>query len=126
VNPRIGATTQRGDGETFVQEALLRNLRPGMIFCDLGANVGSFSLLATKLVSPSGSVISFAADPEIAARLHENLAHNKFTHASAEQKTVWSTDGPLSFERVDPNTSPDRGLGGESSAPVAATQTHPR
>jgi FkbM family methyltransferase len=67
--------------------------------------------MAARIVGPRGRVISFEADPEIAGRLRENLARNKFTHARVEQKAVWSESTTVTFERVDPNTSPDRGLG---------------
>jgi len=73
---------------------------------------------------PRGRVISFEADPEIAARLRENLARNQFTHAHVEQKAVWSESANVSFARVDPSTSPDRGLGHVSpngSAPGTIT-----
>ena len=56
-------------------------------------------------------MVSFEADPEIAARLRENLARNNFSYARVEQKAVWSEATTVSFARVDPNTSPDRGLG---------------
>jgi hypothetical protein len=95
VNPRTGSTVQQGLGEAVVQDAVHQNLKPGMTFYDLGANIGFFSLLAARLVGPAGHVISFEADPEITVRLRENLACNKFTHASVEQKAVWSKDGPF-------------------------------
>ena len=82
-----------------------------MTFYDVGANIGFFSLMAARLVGPEGRVVSFEADPEIAARLRENLARNQFTHAQVERKAVWSETATVAFERVDPNTSPDRGLG---------------
>jgi len=111
VNPRTGRNVQRGIGEPQVQQALVDHLRPGMTFYDLGANIGYFSLIAARLVGPTGRVISFEADPEIAARLRENLARNDFSHARVEQKAVWSETMTVSFARVDPATSPDRGLG---------------
>jgi FkbM family methyltransferase len=82
-----------------------------MTFYDLGANIGFFSLLAARLVGPSGHVISFEADSEIAVRLRENLARNNFSHATVAQKAVWSETGMVSFVRVEANISPDRGLG---------------
>ncbi len=111
VNPRTGQNVQQGIGEPQVQQALVDHLRPGMTFYDLGANIGYFSLIAARLVGPQGRVISFEADPEIAARLRENLERNSFSHARVEQKAVWSEATTVSFARVDPNTSPDRGLG---------------
>jgi len=111
VNPRTGQSVQKGIGEPEVQQALVEHLRPGMTFYDLGANIGFFSLMAARLVGPSGHVVSFEADPEIAARLRENLSRNQFTQVHVEQKAVWSAPAKVSFARVDPNTSPDRGLG---------------
>ncbi len=111
VNPRTGQNVQRGIGEPQVQQALVDHLRPGMTFYDLGANIGYFSLIAARLVGPTGRVISFEADPEIAERLRKNLARNNFSHAHVEQKAVWSETTTVSFARVDPATSPDRGLG---------------
>ncbi len=111
VNPRTGQNVQQGIGEPAVQAAIQKHLSPGMTFYDLGANVGFFSLMAARLVGPGGCVISFEADPEITARLRENLAYNKFTHASVEEKAVWSEPTTVSFTRVDSSTSPDRGLG---------------
>jgi len=111
VNPRTGQNVQQGIGEPEVQKALIEHLRSGMTFYDVGANIGFFSLLAARLVGSQGCVISFEADPEIAARLRENLARNQFAHARVEEKAVWSESSTVSFARVDPNTSPDRGLG---------------
>jgi FkbM family methyltransferase len=124
LNPRTGQDVQKGIGEPQVQKALVDHLRPGMVFYDLGANIGFFSLMAARLVGPEGRVISFEADPEIAARLRENLARNQFTHAHVEQEAVWSESANVSFARVDPSTSPDRGLGHVSpngSAPGTIT-----
>lgn len=111
VNPRTGQTVLHGIGESAVQQAMQQHLRAGMTFYDLGANIGFFSLLAARQVGPSGRVVAFEADPEIAVRLCENLSYNGFTHVAVEQKAVWSQPGTVSFERVNSNISPDRGLG---------------
>jgi FkbM family methyltransferase len=123
VNPRTGQDVQKGIGEPAVQEGMRQHLRPGMTFYDLGANIGFFSLLAARIVGPTGRVVSFEADPEIAARLRENLAYNKFAHACVEQKAVWSESTTVSFARVDANTSPDRGLGHVSTGDAGVAQT---
>jgi FkbM family methyltransferase len=123
VNPRTGQNVQQGIGEPAVQDAVQKHLRPGMIFYDLGANIGFFSLMAARLVGPGGRVVSFEADPEIAVRLRENLTYNKFTHALTEEKAVWSEPATVSFARVDTNTSPDRGLGHVSTGDSAAANT---
>ena len=109
--PRTNQILHRGTGGPAEQEALLRHLRPGMTFYDLGANIGYFSLMAARMVGPSGKVIAFEADPEIASRLRDNLAYNHFTHVVVEAKAVWSASGTVPFARVESKISPDRGLG---------------
>lgn len=94
VSPRTGRNVLEGVGEPEVQQAILEHLRPGMA---------------------AGHVVSLEADPEIAARLRENLSRNAFVHAQVEEKAIWSEAGKVSFMRVDTNTSPDRGLGHVSS-----------
>lgn len=120
VNPRTGQNVRKGLGEPEVQSALVQHLRPGMTFYDLGANIGFFSLMAARLVGPQGHVFSFEADPEIAARLRENLARNRFPNARVEQRAVWSESSTVSFARVDPGTSPDRGLGHVSTGDLTS------
>lgn len=111
LNPRTGTTYFEGGGEPEVQEALQQHLRPGMIFYDVGANIGFFSLLVARLVGKGGRVVAFEADPEIALRLREHVARNAFGWITVEEKAVWSGSTPVLFARTDPATSPDRGLG---------------
>jgi FkbM family methyltransferase len=64
-------------------------------------------------------VIAFEADPEIAARLREHVERNRFRCVTVVEKAVWSEASRVLFERIDPETSPDRGLGhvvGKASA----------
>jgi FkbM family methyltransferase len=123
VNPRTGQDVCLGVVEPAVQDAVQKFLRPDMTFYDLGANIGFFSLMAARLVGPSGRVISFEADPEIAARLRENLAFNNFHHATVEQKAVWSEPTRVTFARADLNTSLDRGLGHVELIPSSSAET---
>jgi FkbM family methyltransferase len=111
LNPRTGGTCFEGGGEPEVQAALQQYLRPGMVFYDIGANIGFFSLLASRIVGKDGRVIAFEADPEIAARLRLHVRRNDFLALSIEQSAVWSEASMVLFERTDPAMSPDRGLG---------------
>ena len=98
-----------------------RCLRPGMTFYDLGANIGFFSLMGARLVGEQGRVIAFEADPEIAARLREHVHRNGFHCVTVVEKAVWSEATKVFFARVDPRTSPDRGLGHVGGAASAST-----
>lgn len=111
LNPRTGRDYFRGDVEPEVQSVLQKHLRPGMVFYDIGANIGFFSLLAARLVGTQGRIVAFEADPEIAARLREHVTRNQVAMISVEEKAVWSSSDPVSFARADASTSPDRGLG---------------
>jgi len=111
LNPRTGRAYFEGSGESEVQTALEQCLRPGMIFYDIGANIGFFSLLAARIVGKDGRVIAFEPDPEIAARLREHVTRNDFRAISVEEKAVWSESSTVFFARTDPKMSPDRGLG---------------
>lgn len=111
LNPRTGRTYFEGGVEPEVQTALEQCLQPGMIFYDIGANIGFFSLLAARIVGKDGGVVAFEADPEIAARLREHVTRNDFLAISVEEKAVWSEPNTVFFARTDPATSPDRGLG---------------
>ena len=50
LNPRTGQLYLHGDVEPAIQKVLAERLKPGMVFYDLGANIGFFSLLAARLV----------------------------------------------------------------------------
>ena len=56
--------------ETNYLSTILKN---GDIFLDIGANIGLFSLLASKLVGEQGKVISFEPSVDVFLRLKENI-----------------------------------------------------
>lgn len=51
-------------------------LKPGMRVIDVGANIGLYSILASKLVGNSGAVWAFEPSSETRARLERNLSLN--------------------------------------------------
>lgn len=110
LNPRTGQSYLRGQAERAVQDVLAKRLRPGMIFYDLGANIGLFSVLAARLVGSSGQVFSFEPDSEVAARLRRNAERNSFTNVTVVEAGIWSRSGEMAFIRAD-QSSPDHGTG---------------
>jgi FkbM family methyltransferase len=125
LNPRTGQQYLHGEVEPAIQKILAERLKPGMVFYDLGANIGFFSLLAARLVGASGQVFSFEPDPEIAGRLRRNIARNGFINATVVEAGVWSASGAVNFVAAD-LSSPDRGVGkfvpGEGAAAGTPTR----
>ncbi len=111
LNPRTGRDHYEGTVELPVQQVLSEHLRPGMVFYDIGANIGFFTLIAARLVGDQGKVCAFEAEPDAFQRLKENIERNNFRNVVAVESAVWSTTGSVTFLRSDPSRSPDRGLG---------------
>ena len=110
VNPRTGDAYLRGELESETQKVLVERLRPGMVFYDLGANIGLFSLIAARLVGAGGRVFSFEPDAEVAARLRRNIELNGFSNITVVGAAIWSINTNVRFIRSDAS-SPERGTG---------------
>jgi FkbM family methyltransferase len=52
-------------------------LKPGMVFMDIGANMGQYSLLASRIVGDAGAVHSFEPSPTMYPWLMQNVRLNK-------------------------------------------------
>ena len=61
-------------------------VKPGMIVVDAGANIGLYSLIASKIVGREGKVISFEPSKETYHRLQKNIALNKIFNILTENK----------------------------------------
>ena len=63
--------------------AICANLRAGDTFVDVGANVGYFSLLASAIVGPIGTVLAFEPNPVTFQSLAHNIELNRCTNVKA-------------------------------------------
>lgn len=70
-----------GTSERPLQDCLVRHLAAGSTFYDIGANVGFFSVLASRFVGPSGMVYAFEPVTANAAAIRRNLGLNAVSHA---------------------------------------------
>ena len=78
-------------------EILRRYLRPGDTFVDCGANIGHFSLVAARLVGPSGHVVAFEPVAETRAALERNVATNGLTNVEVLPWALGATAGVAPF-----------------------------
>lgn len=62
---------------------MLEHLRPGDCFLDVGANIGFYSLLASRAVGAHGRVIAIEADPINCDKLVGNLRLNGIRNVTA-------------------------------------------
>jgi FkbM family methyltransferase len=86
-----------GTSEPEVQEALAMLLRSGMTFYDIGANVGFYSVIGSRLVGPAGRIIAFEPLPENAERATYNAHLNSFTNFIVRQEALGREDGEGHF-----------------------------
>jgi ubiquinone/menaquinone biosynthesis C-methylase UbiE len=55
-------------------------LRPGMVVADVGAGVGYMSLKMARRITPGGKVYANDIQPEMVAKLRDNMAREKVTN----------------------------------------------
>jgi FkbM family methyltransferase len=72
-------------------------LRPGDLFVDVGANIGYYSLLASRLVGDEGAVVSIEASPAIFEQLGENVARNHARNVRMVNVAVSDRPGELTL-----------------------------
>jgi len=80
-------------------------LKPGMIFCDVGANLGVFTLFAAKLVGPKGHVFAFEPVPSNFHALKHNVEINNQANVTCISKAVAETNGVSKLYLSDYNGS---------------------
>jgi FkbM family methyltransferase len=84
--------------EPHVTAALQKRLQAGMVFLDIGANIGYFSMLAAGKVGSSGRVFSFEASQKNAILIFLSTRLNKFDNihvfpfALANHRGTWMYD----------------------------------
>ncbi len=83
--------------EPIVAQTLLGQLNPGNVFLDLGANIGYYTLSGAQKVGPAGRVISFEPQPQICARLRENVTRNNLQHVTVHELALGEQDGSFTL-----------------------------
>jgi len=84
------------DSEVRMTKYLIKVLKEGDIFFDIGANQGYYSILASTLVGNSGKVYSFEPDPQNIML----LVRNKRSNVVIVEKAVSNSLGEFEFYSV--------------------------
>ncbi len=82
-----------GIHELAVQDAITRELKPGHVFYDVGANVGFFSLIASRLVGACGEVFAFEPLPENASVVAQQVSLNGLANVHLVRAAVGRRTG---------------------------------
>lgn len=122
----------RGNYEIAETRFCEQALQPGDTAVDVGANIGLYTLLFSKLVGPEGRVHSFEPAPENVRRLRVNLLLNAADNVDAHQAAVFSRPGALTLNLFDPRLGAWHSLGrpelpnpfepGETIAPTGTVE----
>ncbi|SRR5579875_367235 len=118
---RLGA--HEADITRYVMEHI--HLRPGEIAVDVGANLGWYTVLLSRLSAPGARIFAFEPDPETYALLSRNLRLNAATGVAALNVALGDTPGMAVLHRYKSSNngrhtlSPGRdGGGGECEVSV--------
>lgn len=104
---RLHRLGRMGRGE---HAALSRIVRPGMTVLDVGGNLGLYTLLISRLVGPTGRVVTFEPDPDLHGLLRRNCALNGCSNVESHNLALGSRRDRLILRRMILNSG-DNTLG---------------
>ncbi len=92
-----------GSFEIARQRAFVRLARAGDCVYDIGANVGFYSLLAARLVGPTGRVIAIEPLPRNLEDLRRHLVLNHVSNVTVVAAAVMDRDGTVRMHVPSPS-----------------------
>lgn len=87
----------RGAYEPMQTELFKSCLVPGMVFADVGAHVGYYSMIAAKALGIDGRVFSFEPRGYSCELFLKNLRENGFSNVQLVRSAVTDSDGSVGF-----------------------------
>jgi FkbM family methyltransferase len=92
----------RGIWEPQETAFICETLKPGDTFVDVGANIGWFTILASKIVGESGKVIAYEPDYDNFAMMGRNVVYNGLANVEAHNVALSTEDArKLLFRSID-------------------------
>ena len=89
-------------GEARYARYLMSEVRPGDAFIDIGANIGYYTLLASRLVGGEGRVFAFEAHEPAFQRLEQNLRLNSAANVVVLPIAASDAPGQIGLEAPAP------------------------
>ena len=84
---------RNGHTNRIAIDVITKDLKPGDVFVDVGANCGLFAVFAARKVGPTGRVIAIEPLPAMLERLRFNFAANGFTNVTVCATAVGAHPG---------------------------------
>lgn len=97
--------------EKYEQLLVSKLVRPGMIAFDIGANVGNYSVLLSKLVGSYGKVYSFEPASSTFNQLQERLNHPDHLNVYAFKQAIYSENKQIEFNEFPEDYSAWNSIG---------------
>jgi FkbM family methyltransferase len=93
-------------------------LKPGMIFLDIGANLGQYTLLAAQRVGPTGRVHSFEPSGRMYSELRYNVGLNNLSdNCFLNEVAVSEKEGSARLSQYEPGAEVFGSLGNHRRMP---------
>jgi FkbM family methyltransferase len=105
IRPREEKFYWAGTVEPGVQDALVEELGPGMVFWDVGAHCGFFTCLGSRLVGPGGEVVSFEPCEENRTRLDESVRLNAADNVEVRPWALGARSGRAKMQALSTSTT---------------------
>ena len=108
-------------GTTDIEEQrlLASILKPGAVFYDIGANIGFYAIIGSRLVGAQGRVFAFEPMTASLAMLRHNLALNSLQNVTICEKAASDENKELQFA-FDAETSQHSTVSASSTQQVTA------
>jgi len=99
-----------GYWEYWLSKFLAATIQPGDVVCDVGANLGYYSLLMAELVGPGGRVHAFEPNPAICSLMRASLAVNGFAARSNIHEIALANHEHKDVSFFVPRNEPKNGM----------------
>ena len=89
--------------EPFETKLFRETLRPGMTVIDIGANIGYYTVIASKHVGKNGKIFAYEVEDTNYSYLDKNIKVNSINNVIAKKIAVSNKTGNSSFFLTDDN-----------------------